>query len=67
MKTNKTKIQITYIKNYGRNHELYCDKVLMLRKARKVGDKEIVNNTQLSALKRAQGSEFGFIILDTNC
>lgn len=49
---NKTKIKITYIKDYGRNHNLYCDTVLGLRYARKVGDVEIVNNTILGKLKR---------------
>ena len=48
---NKTKIKITQIKDYGRNHNLYCDQILGLRCARKVGDIEVVNNTVLGKLK----------------
>ena len=49
---NKTKIKITYIKNHGRCHDLYCDTILGLRYARQVGDVEVVNNTVLGRLKR---------------
>lgn len=50
--TNKRMIEITAIKDYGRNHELYCSQVLGLRKARNVGDKETINNTVLGNLRR---------------
>ena len=49
---NKKIIRITKIEDYGRNHEMFCDKVLMLRYARRAGDTEVVNHTQLGALKR---------------
>lgn len=49
---NKKIIRITSIEDYGRNHEIFCDKVLMLRYARRAGDTEVVNHTQLGALKR---------------
>lgn len=49
---NKKIIRITSIEDYGRNHEMFCDKVLMLRYARRAGDTEVVNHTQLGALKR---------------
>lgn len=52
MKQNKTKIRITYIEDHGRNHDFWCDRCLMLRTARRVGDEEIVNNTVLGNLKR---------------
>lgn len=49
---NKVTIKITSIKEMGRNHELFCNTCLMLRKARKAGDVETINYTQLSALRR---------------
>ena len=49
---NKKKIRITKIENHGKNHDWFCDKVLMLRKARQVGDVEVVNHTVLSVLCR---------------
>ena len=58
---NKTIIRITYIKDMGRCHEMYCDKVLMLRKARKVGDEETINNYVLGILRRNKGEDFDFI------
>lgn len=58
--TNKRTIEITEIKNYGRFHNQYCDTVLMLRRARNVGDREVVNNYVYSILKRNSGSEFNF-------
>ena len=59
MKT-KRMIEITAIKDHGRFHNQFCDTVLMLRKARRVGDREVVNNYVYSVLKRNVGSEFGF-------
>lgn len=53
MRTNKTTIQITKIEDHGRCHDIYCDKILWLRKARKVGDIETVNNTVLGKLNTA--------------
>ena len=49
---NKKTIQITFIKNHGRNHEMFCDKILMLRKARNIGDIETVNHYVISVLSR---------------
>nr|DAD66601.1 MAG TPA: hypothetical protein [Myoviridae sp. ctPuP5] len=40
-KVNKVKIKITKL-NYGRNAKTFCNTVLMLRTACKVGDTEIV-------------------------
>lgn len=61
---NKKTIRITYIKNYGRNHEMYCDKILMLRTARQVGDKETVNHYVLGILRQHRGREFDFVEID---
>lgn len=60
---NKRKIEITRIKDHGRTHEFWCDKILMLRFARRVGDQEVINNTQLGALRRNQ-SEVEFKIVE---
>lgn len=60
---NKKTIRITAITDHGRNHELYCSKVLMLRNARRIGDVETVNNYVLSVLRRMKGDEFNFIEL----
>lgn len=60
VRINKRMIEITAIKIYGRNHELYCNKVLGLRTARNAGDKEIVNNTVLGKLRR---ENIGFTII----
>lgn len=49
---NKKTIQITFIKNHGRNHEMFCDKILLLRSARCVGDIETVNHYVISILNR---------------
>lgn len=57
---NKRTIEITEIKNHGRFHDQYCNTVLMLRKARNIGDRETVNNYVYSILKRNSGSEFKF-------
>lgn len=51
MKTNKTTIQLTKINN-PYPLEIFMDKFLMLRKARKIGDIEIINNTQLGRLNQ---------------
>ena len=48
---NKHAIKIVYIKDMGRNHNQFCDQVLMLRTARKINDIEVVNNTVLSRLR----------------
>jgi len=60
---NKTKIKCTAINtNYPIN--IFCDKFLLLRTIRKVGDIEIVNNTQLGKCKNAKTQNtFDFIIL----
>ena len=47
---NKKTIQITFIKDHGRNHEMFCDKILLLRTARNVGDIETVNHYVISIL-----------------
>ena len=60
---NKKIIKITAIKDHGKYHEQYCDKVLMLRRARRVGDTEVVNHYQLGVLRRMKGSELDFIEL----
>lgn len=49
-RVNKRTIRITRIENMGRNHELWCDKMLMLRTARQVGDVETVNHYVLGKL-----------------
>ncbi len=61
MKKNKKTIKITAIKNHGRCHEMYCDKILMLRSARNVGDIETVNHYVLGVLRQHSGCEFDFI------
>ncbi len=60
---NKITIKITKIKDFGRNHDSYCDKVLMLRKARKVGDTEVINHYQMGVLNRMKGEEFDYVKL----
>lgn len=60
---NKKTIKITMIKDHGRCHEQYCNTVLMLRRARRVGDTETVNHYVLGVLRRMRGSEFDFIEL----
>lgn len=57
---NKVKIQITHIKNMGRNHEYFCNNILLLRKARQVGDIEVVNHYQLGILNRWKGEQIDF-------
>ena len=60
---NKVVIKITKIKDFGRNHDNYCDKILMLRRARKVGDTEVVNHYQLGVLNRMKSEDFDFVKL----
>lgn len=60
---NKRTIKITAIKDHGRCHDQYCRVVLLLRRARRAGDTEVVNNYQLGVLRRMKGSEFDFIEL----
>lgn len=49
---NVTRIRITWLADMGRNKEMIMNNLLRLRKARNVGDEEVVNNTVLSALRR---------------
>ena len=60
MNKNTKLIRITKIKDFGRNHNLFCDKTLLLRQARRVGDTETINHYQYSVLKRMKGSDFDF-------
>lgn len=60
---NKKIIRITKIQDHGRCHEQWCDQVLMLRYARRAGDTEVVNHTQLGALRR-HPSDVTFEIVD---
>ncbi|UVX32822.1 MAG: hypothetical protein [Bacteriophage sp.] len=62
-KINKVKIEITKL-NYGRNAKTFCNTVLMLRTAFKVGDTETVNHYVLGCLNRAKGENFDFIIVE---
>lgn len=48
---NKRLIEIVSISDHGKNQDLYCNRVLLLRKARRAGDKECVNNYVISRLK----------------
>lgn len=65
MARNKTKIRIVEIENHGRCHDMWCDRILWLRKARQVGDEEVVNNTVLGKLKEAQNQgHLQFEIID---
>lgn len=61
-KVNKVKIKITKL-NYGRNAKTFCNTVLMLRTACKVGDTETVNHFVLSCLNRQKGTNFDFDII----
>lgn len=61
VKDNKVTIEITKL-NYGRNAKTFCNTVLMLRTACKVGDTETVNHTVLGCLNRQKGANFDFII-----
>lgn len=58
--SNKTKITITWIKDYGRNHDMFCNKVLGLRTARRAGDSEIVNHSVLGRLRDMGGQDIEF-------
>lgn len=62
-KVNKVKIEITKL-NYQRNAKTFCNTVLMLRTAYKVGDVEMVNHYVLGCLKRAKGENFDFRIIE---
>lgn len=59
---NKVRIRITKME-YGHNCENFCNTVLMLRKARNVGDEETVNHYVLSRLNSQKGDKFDFITL----
>lgn len=65
-KINKVKIwtEIFTKLNYGRNAKTFCNTVLMLRTAFKVGDTETVNHYVLGCLNRAKGENFDFIIVE---
>lgn len=52
-KKNTKLIRIIDIRDYGRNHDLFCNNNLLLRTARKPGDVERVNHTVLGCLNRA--------------
>lgn len=60
---NKRKIRITIIKDHGKSHEIYCDRILMLRKARRAGDVETVNNFVYSKLVQNRGEGFDFEVI----
>lgn len=49
---------------YKRNCENFCNTVLMLRKARNIGDEETVNHYVLSRLNSQKGDKFDFEILN---
>lgn len=66
MARNKTRIRLTAINTslQGKMRERYMDEILLLRRARKVGDEEIVNNYVLGQLNRHQETgEISFIKL----
>ena len=52
---NTVKIRITKME-YKRNCENFCNTVLMLRKARNIGDEETVNHYVLSRLNSQKGT-----------
>lgn len=54
---NTVKIRITKME-YKRNCENFCNTVLMLRKARNIGDEETVNHYVLSRLNSQKGDKF---------
>lgn len=59
----KRKIRITSVSSgYSKDgilYEVFADRTLMLRTARKVGDEEVVNNYVFGVLK--QNKEYGII------
>lgn len=61
-KKNTVTVKITKLE-YGRNAKLFCNTVLMLRTACKVGDVETVNHTVLSRLNQQRGTKFDFKIV----
>ena len=60
---NKKTIKITFIKDHGRNHEYFCNDILLLRHARKIGDIETVNHYVISVLNRYK-SDIQYIKID---
>lgn len=48
------------MKDMGRNHEYFCNNVLLLRTDGKVGDIEVVNHYQLGVLNRWKGEQINF-------
>ena len=63
MKTNKKTIKIISIKDHGKNHNWFCENVLMLRTAKHPNDVEIINHTVLGNLRRFP-SDITFEILN---
>lgn len=61
-KKNTVTVKITKLE-YGRNAKLFCNTVLMLRFAFKVGDVETVNHIVLSRLNQQRGTKFDFEIV----
>lgn len=60
---NKTKIRCTKIAGEIPAN-IYCDKFLLLRTIRKVGDEETINNTQLGRCNDAKtNNTFDFEII----
>lgn len=62
---NKRKIKCTKLIPNGIPVQIFCNKFLLLRKIRNVGDEEVINNFVLSKCKSAkeQGT-FDFIIIE---
>ena len=63
----KTKVMLTEFneEHTGVPAQIYFEKFLLLRKIRKVGDTEVVNNTVLGKLKEAQNQgHLSFEIID---
>lgn len=50
---NTVKIRITKME-YKRNCENFCNTVLMLRKARNIGDEETVNQLRIKPIKQPE-------------
>lgn len=51
MGRNKIKIQITGSCLSDKRLAIVCEKIYLLRTARKIGDTEVINHTQLGRLK----------------
>lgn len=55
----KRKITLTSVIGNGMYPEAFCRKFLLLRKACKVGDSEVVNNYQLGLLR--ENKRYGYV------